>query len=331
MLRIETTPDKSSDKRPIVRDISFPLPLERGFSDPRAFGKVDHEEIAARLHEEAEAFASVVVSFRTLKEDLYEDPRYVHITNEITVSEARAEARRRMMNNHWSQDDIDDMIKKFELPAWRQNYGDDAEEENRNFRTELQDAFFEAQESMILFDIMEELKEECRIDYNEETGEERQRSDEEGHKEWDRVRLEQSIPHVSPEYQRVLNMPEPLSHWDSRNRTQQWFFVQNKDAIKYFQGGSGSSQQRETMGRYAHVFATLARRFGVGIPTTVLLYDEVNALRLIDSYDTFKAVDEELTGNYKADREQKDQLFAGMLLVVRYDSREVVPKDQAVS
>jgi hypothetical protein len=100
--------------------------LQREYSDPRAFDKVDHEEIAARLHEEVEAFASVVISFRALKEDLYDDPHYMHISNEIVVGEARAEARRRMMNQHWSQDDIDEMIKKFELPDWRQNYGNDA-------------------------------------------------------------------------------------------------------------------------------------------------------------------------------------------------------------
>jgi hypothetical protein len=115
-------------------------------------------------------------------------------------------------------------------------------------------------------------------------------------------------------------MPAPFCHWDSRNRFQQWFFIRRGDSIEYHQGGSGSSQQRETQGRYGHVFATLSARHGKRIPTHVLMYSETNRLLMVRKYDTFKAVNEELVGNYHADWGETGSLFSGRLLAVNHSS-----------
>jgi hypothetical protein len=70
------------------------------------------------------------------------------------------------------------------------------------------------------------------------------------------------------------------------------------------------------MGRYAHVFATLARRHRHESPTALLEYSSDNALRLVERFAGFRAVDRELTGNYHADRAGLEELFEGRLVRV---------------
>jgi hypothetical protein len=244
----------------------------------------------------------------------------MHVTNEITLSEVRREAQRRLTNRYFSDEQCDALLKQFDLPQWKKNYGDDLEESNRRFKIEINDAILSAQEQMVVFDTLEELREQCRWDYDEEKDEERKRSDEEFQREWDRSKLEKVMPGIIPVYERVYAMPEPFRHWDSRNRFQQWYFIQRDNKIEYHQGGSGSSQQREKQGRYGHVFAVLSSHHNMRIPTYVLIYDETNRLLLMQEYESFKAVDQELVGNYRADWKEINSLFDGMLLTVDHSS-----------
>lgn len=89
--------------------------------------------------------------------------------------------------------------------------------------------------------------------------------------------------------------------------------------VDWIAGGSGGSSQRENMGRFAHVFATLAVRHGLDAPTDLFAYSGRNEFRLVRRFAAFRAVDRELTGNYKADWSRTAELFAGRLL--RIDPR----------
>jgi hypothetical protein len=326
MLEIRLRNGEKQKHIPEIAGITFDRPLEAKGHRPGSFDRVDHEAIAKDIADAGYTVASVVVVCQDLRQELRDNPKYMHITNDIGISQVQFEARKRLMNKPMGQEEVQGLIAKFELPTWKKNYGEDRDEADGQFKTQLLDAIFEAQEQIGIFEIMEELKRECRWDYDEETDEERERSEEEAQREWEQIRLEQVMPQVLTEFERVYRLPEPFCFWDPRNRFQQWYFVQKPDVVEYYQGGSGSSQQRETQGRYAHTFATLSRRFGKKIPTTVLRYTGENKLQLVKEYSTFRAIGEELTGNYKADARDKEKLFEGMLLTLNYRTTEVTER-----
>ena len=85
---------------------------------------------------------------------------------------------------------------------------------------------------------------------------------------------------------------------------QQWFLIDMGDTIRYIHGGSGSSNQREAMGRWAHTFAALAREHQHETPTLLFEYDTHNRLRFVEHFETFRAIGRELTGNYPSNRER---------------------------
>lgn len=74
------------------------------------------------------------------------------------------------------------------------------------------------------------------------------------------------------------------------------------------------------MGRYAHVFVTLAKRHRREAPTDVLQYTETNQLRVLQHFDRFMVLNRDLTGNYQADHAGVARLFKGRLL--DWDSRK---------
>ena len=131
---------------------------------------------------------------------------------------------------------------------------------------------------------------------------------------WEKRRLEIFLPRARTDFERQYLMPAPFSHWDSRNPWQQWFFAARADRIEYTCGGSGASQQRENQGRWAHVFATAEDAHGMTAPTSILLYDELNRLRLLSGFDSFVTVVQELTGNYKAPHGGIYELFANRIV-----------------
>ena len=320
MLDFQLAAADETTKHPEVTNITFAAALDREYHRPSSFDAVDHEEIAEELSSSAKGFASVIIVCQRLKDSLWDDPEHMHIKNDIVVSEVQREARTRLMNRYYSQDELQELIEKFELKTWKQNYGSDKEDEDHKFKIAVEDALFQQQELLAMFDVMGELREQCWWDYDEDTDEERKRTEEEFQAEWDRVKVEKTVPGVWSTYDRVYAMPTPFDHWDYRNRFQQWYFIHTDTGIGYRRGGSGSSGQREDQGRYAHVFATLTTKFGKSIPTYILEYTETNELVLVRQYDMFRAVDQELTGNYHADYRGRETVFRGMLLHLNHET-----------
>jgi len=52
--------------------------------------------------------------------------------------------------------------------------------------------------------------------------------------------------------ERIYAIPEPLNYWDSRNSYQQYFAIPEHKLL--WQGGGGSSGQRETQSRFGFAF-----------------------------------------------------------------------------
>jgi hypothetical protein len=62
-----------------------------------------------------------------------------------------------------------------------------------------------------------------------------------------------SRPRNKRRRERIYAIPEPLSYWDSRNSYQQYFFVPEYKVL--WQGGGGSSGQREVQSKFGFAFA----------------------------------------------------------------------------
>lgn len=296
-------------KRGIVTDFRFDRPIRSaaGSADPFS---VDHDRRAAELARGDSRFASILILIAPLRGDLLDDPRYMRKTNHIIASEVEEEARKRMVNRYMSEKEAVRLLRKNGIPLRESNSVDD----NRSFKMKLVDLIWEAQKNSHIPEIVDEFREETRFDYDETTDVERELSPAAFRKAWEKRRLEIFLPRVETELRRVYSMPEPFSFWDPRNPFQQWFFVDDGETISYAQGGPGSSGQREAMGRYAHLFVTLAKRHGREAPTDVLQYTETNQLRLLHHFDRFMVLNRDLTGNYRAESAGVARRFKGRLL-----------------
>ena len=302
-------------KRRIVVDFRFDRPIRpaAGSADPFA---VDHDRRAAELARGDSRFASILILNAPLKDGLLDDPRYVRKTNHILVSEVEEEARKRIINRYFSEKEAVRLLRKKGIPLWEKS----AVRDDGSFKRKLIDLVWEAQKNSHIPEIVEELREETRFEYDETSDEERELSPAAFRKAWEKRRLEIFLPRAETELRRVYSMPEPFCFWDPRNPFQQWFFVDDGETISYAQGGPGGSGQREAMGRYAHLFVTLAKRHRREAPTDVLQYTETNELRLLQRFDRFMVLNQDLTGNYQAEPAGVARLFKGRLL--EWDSRK---------
>ena len=277
----------------------------------------DHKKAVPALKDTALGFFSVIVISQWLREDLWEDPKYRTIKHEHWVSRAIQEARRSLTNKYT---DAKELIEKFELPIRAGN--NTSEEEDTEFRIKVEDRVYEAQE------VLEAVKQwvAYRKGYEAEW-EEENTPEEEREAEWEADILAEFMPQVGATCDRVYDgMPDPFNWWDYRNSFQQYYFICFGDEIHYCHGGSGSSQQREVMGRWAHIFATLADQ-GVQIPTYCFEYNEVNEFRWLEYHNTFKCMNRELSGNYPGDRTEMKTLFKGKALHLAQDKDKDKDKD----
>jgi hypothetical protein len=310
----------------IISDLTFEKPLDY-YTSASSFWKVDHDKILKDVASKCSSFASVIISIQNLNDSLWDDPTHMHKTNYLLVSEVREEARRRMQNHYYNDEELKCIFSEFELPDWNVNYGEKKEEEDRKFKIEIEDAIFEAQEFQLFHDIVNEFKEGCHWKYDEEKDKEIKLSKKDFLKKWEKEKLRIFMPRVRTEYKRVYHMPKPFSHWDHRNLFQQWYFFEGVGKIYYAQGGSGSSGQREHQGRFAHVFATLEKIYKKKLPTYCLSYNSRNQLCFIRKYNSFKAVNRELSGNYPADHSKLHELFKGRLVKIDYKTARITEAD----
>jgi len=302
-----------------------------------------HEELASaiapRLRDGRYEAHMLIIEADRLAAEHWDDPQYMHKTNHILVCEAHGEARRELVNQYTRGDKMEKFIEENELMTWKYNYKEQ-EEKERKFKFDVEDAVFEYQERRCMVEhVLSHLKgadiylldEGGYVIYRDDLDEaerEGKTFDEEGYalvtdkkvmEEQREALLHRLLkPRMSTEHARVYALPYPFSHWDSRSFWHQWFILVDKEANKVMvhRGNSGSSGAREENGRWAHTFCSLAKVHGLEIPTSHLLYDSHNKLSVINSYEGFRCLHYDLTGNYQVagSYSEVDAFFEGRLI-----------------
>lgn len=302
------------DPTGVVQKLVFAREPEAGRQGAR-----QHEDLATELSQRATSLFSMIITCEHLRDELYNDPRFIIQTNEIIVSEIEEEARKRMTNRYRSVGDTHEILRAHGVPLRAGNvrpvHGEESEAD-RKFLTKLEDLVFRAEECSQFWEILNEEYEGTKYVYDEDTDEERELTDEEHERAWEKRTLELFLPRVQTNFERIYNMPLPLCYWDSRNPWQQWYFWMENEIPYYEQGGSGSSGAREIMGLFAHTYAYLEHTNARQCPTIVLKYDSENRLLLLGNYESLRVINRELSGNYQVDLRKTKPFFHGRLLQV---------------
>lgn len=283
-------------------------------------GLYHHEELVEVMTREPGRFKAYmfVVECEFLADEHWQDPLYMHRTNELWTSVAGEEARRNLINKYMSDSKIQEFREKHQLLNWKYNYKEDSAAE-RKFQLEVEDAIFRYQELREMFEIIEQsLKsvefklDEDQYEIVDENGDPVPEADPTVVQKQREALLERILaPRVGTKHERVYAMPEPLNHWDSRSFWHNFFLIEDeveKDSM-WARGNGGSSGAREDNGRWAHVFAVLSKHHGWQIPTMHLKYDAHNILRVTAEYPTFKCFWYDLCGNYPGSYTEVEKLF----------------------
>jgi hypothetical protein len=114
-----------------------------------------------------------------------------------------------------------------------------------------------------------------------------------------------SKPRQKRHRERLYAIPEPLNYWDVRNSYQQYFAVPEYKVL--WQGGGGSSGQRETQSRFGFAFALYNRE--QLIPSHILVYDKDNILRYVDSLKKLCLAPFDMGSNYHLNHGEMRQLL----------------------
>lgn len=303
-----------------------------------------HTELAKilskKIKENGFTTLAITIEAEWLQEDLWDKPEYMHKTNDLIVCEAREEARRELLCHYFKKEEMENFLKKNEIPTWKYNYknenekekeeenegeNEEPEEENkeehkdhekdeRKFRFEVEDAVYDYQETAKMVENLLEHLELAQYKLNEEgwpIEEEEEVSFSSDYqietdplkvKENKKILLERYLkPRIQTEHVRVYNMPKKFWHFDSRGSWSQFFFVFNSKETFCVRGNGAGSGTREDNGRWSHTFACLSEDYGIETPTYHLLYNSRNELKLLDKYSEYKALRRDLSGNYDPD------------------------------
>jgi len=294
MLKVEIDND-------VVTGITFPVPLA---DDYTTHGAIDHVMLAEVLKDKP--LATVLIETDWLDRELYEDPLYMTVRRNLYVSKIEEEAMRRFGQKYMSMEGADGFLKDLGPLEVSNAVG-----EKESLRSKLLDGVFAGQYKSLFSEIIEWFREGFATVYDDET--EITTPRENWEQEWPAELIRLWMPRVNTTYERVYSVPEPFTHWDSRNKYQQWYFIQGEDSITRRQGGTGSSGARFEQGIMAHTFALLSSQ-GKVIPTWYLRYDNKNVLRLVEKWDDFHVIDLDLSGNYHVDMRETRHLFEGRLI-----------------
>jgi hypothetical protein len=104
-------------------------------------------------------------------------------------------------------------------------------------------------------------------------------------------------PTLGTRYARYYHTPEEMSHHFDRNRYMQYFFMSKHGKYDVVCGAGSGSYLREMHGLYSHAFAL--RNAVLPIKTDVFKLSSKNEWSLLQSFDSFKALGHDLTGNYQ--------------------------------
>jgi len=278
----------------IVADVGFPGALQN-LTSSYGFDVLNHTELAQEIVANKWTCASVIVQCKLLAEEFCDNPDYLYCENQILVSRLEQDAQQRTEFMRISE--VEALLQNKEIPLECDNSGCHGIEQDE-YLSSLYDAVFHAQTMVHYLDVIRQYKAEfeeiLEDDYNDVPA----LSKEQEERAWQAYLLEQCLPRTYQKYERRYNMPAPFRYWDYRNNFQQWYFIKKPDGVYYISGGSGGSHQREQMGRWSHVFATLQKKYGIDIITYALEYGSDNVLRFNKEFPTFKVVPRELSGNY---------------------------------
>ena len=280
----------------VVTDIRFSSEPSHGPS-ARLFGEIDHLERATELALNGVEVASILVVLEPLQADLWDDERYARWTARVGASEAIVAVRMDQRSRSFGPDEVEARAAELGFPSAGASGNDPGD---HSYRTAIFDAVAGEYELSALLELLEREREECRFEYDEDDYEAdpRELDAAEAELKWAERRRQLLAPRPIIEHFRRYELPAPLHNWDRRNSVQQWYFVSTKEGFHYWQGGSGSSGQREDHGRWAHIFGALTVRHRVTAPTLVLRYDSRNVLRLVKQNSSLLVDGRDLVGNY---------------------------------
>ena len=122
-----------------------------------------------------------------------------------------------------------------------------------------------------------------------------------------------SRPRKKRRRERIYAIPEPLNYWDSRNSYQQYFAVPEHKVL--WQGGGGSSGQRETQSKFGFAFGLFNQI--QAIPSHIFVYDKDNVLRYVDTLEKLSLAPTDMGSNYHLNHEEMRQLLRDTLRVDR--------------
>jgi hypothetical protein len=303
----------------VVTDIRFSSETSHGPS-ARLFGEIDHLERPAELARNGVEVASILVVLEPLQADLWDDERYARWTASVGASEAVVAVRMDQRSRRFGPDEVEARAAELGFPSAGASGNDVGDE---GYRTAIFDAVAGEYELSALLELLEREREECRFEYDEEDYEAdpRELDAAETELKWAERRRQLLAPRPIIEHFRRYELPAPLHNWDRRNSVQQWYFVASDEGIRYWQGGSGSSGQREDHGRWAHIFGALTVHHAVAIPTVVLRYDTNNVLRLVNQSPSLLVDAVDLVGNYGVGYEESRTLLEPFTI----NARQLLP------
>lgn len=280
------------------------------------FNAARHEKLADEIGDHT--VQSVLVLSDRLNEELWDNPKYMRKDLQILVSEFEEHIRKEIMNDYYTDEQILEFCKKYDLETESTSY---TKAENRAHWSRLFDAFVELRHRLMFPSTLLQFERVFRV-FDPETCDERPKplTRTQLAEVWPAYLEKILMPRTSVTYKRLYNLPPPFNWWDDRNLWQHYFFVSESPGapISYRHGGSASSGVRENHGLMSHTFATLSDRRG-GVKTLVVGYSNNSVLAPIAEYDTFKTLPYELSGNYSSDRDTLDSLFKGKLITSTFN------------
>lgn len=234
-------------------------------------------------------FFSIYVVMEYLKEDLWEDSRYVDKEKVHLCSLVEEEVRRYWWDNNTEHlKRIDELMELYKNDS---NYSKMPERE-------LRDKAIKELDQEIYPMAIERVKVHYQEIYENE---------------WEKYWKKEDPFKKRTEYRyhRRYDMPPPFNHWDTRNPWQQYYFSKDKDNVFYYtKGGSGSSGQRYNHGFYGHLFALLNNEKNV--PTYFFTYDSRNNFVFVREETSLWLNFFDLVGNFKIEREESKRILEGV-------------------
>lgn len=243
------------------------------------------EAVFAKI-DRAMVYFSVYLDIERLREDLWEDERFVNKEEAKLCSRVEEEARR-----YW----WDRNTEHLDLIDKRMQELQNSPEFKHMKERDLRDKVIKDLDNEVYPEMIEMLKEEYQEIYQDEW--------EEYWKKEDPFK-----PRTEIRYHRRYDMPPPFDYWDNRNLWQQYYFAKNKEGIFYYsQGGSAGSSQRYNHGFYGHLFALINAE--IHVPTYFFTYDASNSFTFNREENSLWLNYFDLIGNFRIEREESKRII----------------------